>query len=438
MAHPGGDGTWPPPDSNGSGHDQHGPRRPEDLIGPDPHGHDHDGRRRTGAVVRFVVLMALAGVITFALFALYYDGRLGADPAGAAGSRTALCEPTKPLETPNNLDATPSSTDPPTVTASATDPSSSTPTNPSAGVGGAVGQAGGIDLGPATVIDAQISVTDLTRGYRLHLPATYDGRKPMPLVVLLAGTGGTIDSIESYTGLPEVAVARGYAVVTPAQVTSTDGQPSHWTVPGQSGPSDVAFVQSLVTSLEATYCLDPQRVYATGMAAGAGFATYLACQTTMFAAIAPVSGLNLIRKCDGPPEPVLTFHGTSDNTVSYSGVEDQYTVNGQVTNPDTYYNGSIDTAVKGWADRDECKSTSSARLEPDVTVISYTNCRDNSVVVFYSIQGGGDAWPGLGDATASDSGGIGTGEPVQVEHSTTTIRANDVMLDFFDNHVKTS
>lgn len=260
----------------------------------------------------------------------------------------------------------------------------------------------------------------------------------MPLVVLLTGTGGTIDSMESYTGLPEVALARGYAVVTPAQVTPTDGQPSHWTVPGQPGPSDVAFVQSLVTSLEATYCLDPQRVYATGMAAGGGFATYLACQTTMFAAIAPVSGLNLIRKCDGAPEAVLTFHGTSDNSVSYRGVEDQYTVNGLLTNPDTYFNGPIETSVRGWADRDECKSMSSARLQPDVTVLSYTNCRDNSAVVFYSIEGGGDAWPGLGDAAASDSGAIGTGGGVQVEHSTTTIRANDVMLDFFNDHVKTS
>jgi len=437
MAHPGGDGTWPPPDSSGSGHDHSGQLRPEDQIGRGQQGRDHPGRRRSATVVRFVVLMALAGVVTFGLFALYFDGQLGADPSSALGKRTQPCAPAKFIASPNNTDATPASTGPPTVTPSQTTASQSTssdslatnsavPTDTSAG--DVIGQVNDDTVGNPTVIDAQISVGALARSYRLSLPATYDGARPIPLVVLLAGTGGTIDSIEAYTGLPDAALSRGYAVVTPQQAPSADGLPTHWTVPGFPGASDVQFVQSMVTSLEATYCIDPQRIYATGISSGAAFSTYLACQTTMFAAIAPVSGLNLIRKCAGEPEPVLVFHGTSDRIVPYAGVEDVYTVSGVLTNPDSFYNGPIDSSIRDWTERDGCTRTSTARLEPDITVTSFTGCRNESEVVFYSISAGGHTWPGIGDAGTDD----------QLGHSTTTIRANDVMLDFFDRHIMTS
>jgi len=429
MALPGGDGTRPPPDSSSSGPDKLGQGRPGDSTGSSAQGGNRDGRRRSATVARFVLVTVLALAVTVGLVYLYYEGRLGADPPSANEGRTSPCAPAKVIATPDDNEASPADTAAPTVTPSAPTTQSSgagaSASPPDANAGDVVGSVGGADVSEPTVVDAQITIGDLTRGYRLHLPGGYDGSRPTPLVVLLAGTGGTIDSTEAYTGLPDSALTRGYAVVTPAQAPTTDGLPTHWTVPGFPGPPDVQFIESLVTSLQTSYCVDPQRIYATGISAGAAFATQLACKTTMFAAIAPIAGLNLIRKCDGRPEPMVVFHGTADQIVPYGGVEDVFAVNGVVTNPDTFFNGPIEKSVQEWADRNGCSATSAARIEPDITVTFHTSCRDSSDVVFYSIAGGGHTWPGVGDTGFDDQGG----------RSTTTIRANDVMLDFFDRHI---
>jgi polyhydroxybutyrate depolymerase len=177
----------------------------------------------------------------------------------------------------------------------------------------------------ATVLDATITVGDLDRAYRLHLPRGYTGSEQVPLVLLLHGTGGTIDGFEEYTRFTDAAVARGYAVATPQGVGDPQGGvPAHWTVPGFPGPDDVAFVESLVREVAASSCIDLRRVYATGLSSGGAFSAYLGCQSTMFAALAPVAGANLVRPCAGPPVSVLAIHGTADPYVDYDGLDPRW------------------------------------------------------------------------------------------------------------------
>ena len=97
------------------------------------------------------------------------------------------------------------------------------------------------------VVDGTVSVGDSILRLPAHAAAAYDGTKPVPLVILLHGTSGTIDWIEDYTGMVPAAGQRGYAVLTPqgsaprtARCRRT-GPSRRFDPPGAA--DDVAFVE---------------------------------------------------------------------------------------------------------------------------------------------------------------------------------------------------
>lgn len=101
---------------------------------------------------------------------------------------------------------------------------------------------------------------------------------------------------------------------------------------------DVGFTSQLLDAVEAQYCVDTRRVYATGKSQGGGFVGVLACDaalSTRIAAFAPVSGGYYITDYGDTCEPatvaiepcnpgrttvpILEFHGLNDTTVPYLG-----------------------------------------------------------------------------------------------------------------------
>jgi polyhydroxybutyrate depolymerase len=273
------------------------------------------------------------------------------------------------------------------------------------------------------VVEGSVSVGDLTRTYRLTLPSSYDGTSPVPLVLLFHGTSGTIDDIEGYTGLVAAAGQRGYATLTPQALSAApDGTlPVAWTVPGFDGegaPDDIAFVSGLIDTVTTAYCLDPDRVFATGLSSGAAFATYLACRTDLLAGIAPVAGMNLVRPCPGTqPVTVVAFHGTADVLVAYDGL----TYEPEPGTEDTgFYNGPIQEDVSRWAAAFGCDQTVDEQPAADVTTRTYSGCRSGVSVTVVTVTEGGHQWPG------------GTFVREELGYQTESITANAVMLDAFD------
>lgn len=100
---------------------------------------------------------------------------------------------------------------------------------------------------------------------------------------------------------------------------------------------DVGFTSSILDELEAQYCIDTDRVYATGKSQGGGLVGVLACDEDMsqrIAAFAPVSGAYYVSDFGDTCEPetvplecfpgrdnvpVLVFHGLADDTIAYYG-----------------------------------------------------------------------------------------------------------------------
>ena len=208
-----------------------------------------------------------------------------------------------------------------------------------------------------------------TREVIVHVPAHYSGKAQVPLVLNLHGSESTAQAQEVFSGMDATSDASGFIVAYPQALIPAAGG-YDWNIPGvpllggQNPPAnaanDVTFLTGLVRSLEARYCVNTSRVYATGMSGGGRMASQLACDASQtFAAVAPVAGLRFPSPCPAVrPVPVIAFHGTADAVDPFEG-------NGQ-----PYWTYSVPQAAQRWAAKDACQAASPAhrprqRLHPD-------------------------------------------------------------------------
>jgi polyhydroxybutyrate depolymerase len=243
------------------------------------------------------------------------------------------------------------------------------------------------------------------RTYRLHIPTGYDSATPAPLVVNYHGYDRSAEDQERYSGLVPVADAHGFVLVTPEGLDS----PQWWQVVDVEPDStliDVDFTRDLIGQLRTELCVDPGRMYATGMSNGAEMAAQVGCLLPeLFAAVAPVAGV-VFQDCDRGPMPVLAFNGTDDFNVPFETAE---------------------PAMADWAQRNQCAAAdpSTSRVSDHVTRESYAGCGGNDVVL-YVIDGGGHTWPGAEDD--APHGGVGA--------TTHEISASELIWQFFAAHTK--
>ena len=155
------------------------------------------------------------------------------------------------------------------------------------------------------------------RDFVVHRPETIDGVR-MPLVVDLHGTTGTPGIQEAISRFG----ARG--IETGAWVTMTPlalGAMTAWAVPGAIPGDDIGFIEDAIVSIVDAACIDPERIFATGISSGAAMSAYLGCESSLFAGVAPVAGVNLVRGCEeSPPVSLVAFHGTLDRYVPIEGL----------------------------------------------------------------------------------------------------------------------
>jgi polyhydroxybutyrate depolymerase len=308
----------------------------------------------------------------------------------------------------------------------------------------ALGAAGPPAAGAATTTPAcsrpspaglrTIALTDQgrSRPFALYVPATYDGHKRIPVLLNLHGSGGNGAGQMGYSQLWPVADAAGYAVVAPDGGVKVSDTGFSWNVPGvpltsgpvpPGSPDDERYLLAVVKQVARTLCTLPSRVFLTGMSGGARMTSQLACDhASSFAAIAPVAGLRAgvpqqlggawsptPRTCrPARPTPVLTFHGTADQTNPFAG------------NNDPRWGYSTDAALARWAHLDHCAAGPQTTTVTQLTArIRFSRCRSGTTVTLYRTTGGAHSWPGSTDTTpgATDPG----------------IDANRLMISFFSS-----
>ena len=182
----------------------------------------------------------------------------------------------------------------------------------------------------------------------------------------------------------------GFIVVYPA---GTGIGPKTWFMEGARTPSrmpDVRFISALIDTLEATYHIDPMRIFADGISNGAGMAFVLSCtlskRIAAIGAVAAAQSLPWSWCDDSTPMPMIAFHGTADPIVPYGGGK-------QWIAPLPF--PGVRAWVAGWARRNQCAPIAvDSVVTTDVTRVHYTSCADHADVVLYTIEGGGHSWPG--------------------------------------------
>ena len=271
-----------------------------------------------------------------------------------------------------------------------------------------------------------LSVNGFNRTVYVHIPLEQGDSSPLPLVLNLHGSGATAIDQAEFTGMNFASDADDFIVAYP-QGLIPDGTGFDWNVPnvpltgGRTVPkgsaNDVSFLTKLVGILEAKYCVNPKMVYATGFSGGARMVSQLACDdSTIFAAVAPVSGLRRPTPCPTKRAvPIIAFHGSSDKVDPFAG------------NGEAYWTYSVSTAAKDWAKQDKCKSkVSTSTPDAGVTEFSYAGCKSGSSVELYEVMGEGHEWPGGPTMPASLVAELGP--------QSNAINADKLMWAFFQAH----
>jgi polyhydroxybutyrate depolymerase len=236
------------------------------------------------------------------------------------------------------------------------------------------------------------------RSYVVHIPPGYTGTTAVPLMMVIHGAHNTPALARSWSQMDPVSNQNGFIVMYPAGL---DCWNAGGILPGcTAADDDVGFLKAAISDVKSHACIDPKRVYATGISNGSIMAQYMGCQAAdIFASVGGVAAG--VGRCS-PSRPLSVFyvHGTEDTTVSFSGAQPNVTrwatVNGCNMTPVETYNNQGST---------KC--------------VTYQGCKDGVEVTFCTVTGMGHCWPE--DTRCGPGGG-----PM--------FKASPMMFEFFQKH----
>lgn len=242
------------------------------------------------------------------------------------------------------------------------------------------------------------------RGYWLHVPPHYDPDHPTALLLAFHGGGGTGVGMERTSGLSSWADQQGLLVAYPQALRQGHGKyPPDWNASGPTDPNadgidDGLYVSDLLNAIQAEYCVDPTRIWATGFSNGASLTGYLACVLAgRIAAFAAVEGVffQIPGGCQpAHPAAILDVHVRTDPVAPYAGVPAR-------GSPD-YYALSIPRWLLAWASRDGCSPQLLQTTTGDMTRQLWAQCPAGVMVEGDLLPAGGHTWFGLVGAAAGD------------------------------------
>lgn len=265
------------------------------------------------------------------------------------------------------------------------------------GLGGSAGENGGASSGGAAPIDCSsqtlqpgetyksLSVDGVNRSYLLHVPRSYTGDTPVPLVLDFHGILTNAGIQRAISGYAELSEREGFIVAFP------EGIDAAWNV----GPcctasrtvDDVGFAKALVKQIESDGCIDAKRVHAVGYSMGGGMSFHLACHAAdVFASVAPAA-FDLLEENSVDCEParpitVMTFRGTGDPIVTYAGGASN-PPNGL---PVTIHFLGAEATFQKWKEFDGCTGSPSPTGDGCQT---YSQCEGGVEVTLCTAPGGG-------------------------------------------------
>jgi polyhydroxybutyrate depolymerase len=233
------------------------------------------------------------------------------------------------------------------------------------------------------------------RTFRIDAPASALQGRPAPLVVMFHGVFSNAEAIQVVTGMPEKAAEEGFITA------AGDGLGQSWNAgvccdpAAADGVDDVQFTRDMVAAIAEEYCIDPERIYASGFSNGGAMVFRLNCDASdLFAAYAPVGGSLALFPCEPTQvRPLYIINNVDDPVVPFVLGEFSYDTFA------TQYNG--------------CNDERTTETAPNSTCETAPVCADGTSTTLCGVDGISHVWPG--GATDPDD----------------PFRATDVVWDFF-------
>lgn len=243
------------------------------------------------------------------------------------------------------------------------------------------------------------------RRYYLHVSPSSE--TSAPLVVNMHGFLSNPTMQSDWSLLNGAAEQRGIITAHPEGLANSWNAGSCCGSSSGSGVDDVGFIRAVVADIESAACVDPQRIYATGLSNGGFMSNRLGCEASdLFAAIAPVVGALRIPLEDCNPErpmPVFAFNGVQDGLVPY--------VDGVAT-------------IDRWVEVDGCDPEPAQEDFEGGNCRTWSGCEGDAEVRFCTLDPMGHCWPG--------------GSPdfcyAFIGPYSDAVDATTRMLDFFEMH----
>jgi polyhydroxybutyrate depolymerase len=236
-----------------------------------------------------------------------------------------------------------------------------------------------------------LPIGGLARECLLHLPPAYDGKRKLPLVIVLHGSFIDNEYMVRLTRMNYKADAEGFIVAYPNATGWFGKHVRCWNV-GKSPlyrTDDLHFLSKLIDTSIALLSADPSRIYVAGFSMGAAMAHEVGIELSdKVAAIASVSGW-LTGNERKPPRtmPVLMIHGTADFVVPYCGRSGLSTTLLPYMQPVAY-------ARSFWSFHNRCTRATISMKSARVLKETHTTTDGSVAVVQYTVFGGEHAWPG--------------------------------------------
>ncbi len=276
----------------------------------------------------------------------------------------------------------------------------------------------------------------MTRTFVVHVPAGFDGKSKLPVVIMLHGAGGGGEGAIAQTGWGAKSDREGFIAVFP------DGTPPRAALParfltnprlwndgsgrgaiGVERVDDLGFISAMIDFLEARYAADPARIYCTGFSNGASMTFSVGLNlSNRIAAIAPVSGHLWYKERQlAYPVPLLYIIGRDDPLNPIEGGEVKLPWGSTLTQP------PVEDSLKEWERMLGCGPEVQTASGNGVREITYDHCAKGGEVVYYRVRGLGHVWPG-GQNRLPEKW---VGKPSD------SLNATDVIWEFFKTHPRT-
>lgn len=265
----------------------------------------------------------------------------------------------------------------------------------------------------------QLTIGGVTRDYTIHVPKGYDGSKPVPIVYAFHYFTGNSDEMAATTRLSEKADKEGFVVVYPDAKGWLGNKFRQWNLNNNANyrVDEVAFVDTMMNTIEAKMNIDKDRVYVAGYSNGGMLAQEIAAKfSDRVAAMACVGGCQNGK--EKPPEnavSTLLVHGRKDRIVPDMG---------RLFTPLFPRFKPLEHSRDFW--RSANGTDTAQREEPafGVTRETYTNSRTGKQVIVYR-HDEGHCYPGDPRETLD-------GKPCLA------IDATELMWDFFAKNKRTA